>query len=292
MSVIAAVLMFPLLNTELAPQTDEGVVQVSAELAAGTRIERTDAIMCRLEQMIATARPRSRDDHRECGAGGGGGGGGWAAAARAAGSSSCSWCRRIKRKRSSDQIAFELRRQLSGIPGVIVRANASGGNNQLNRLMSGGQNNDGRMGSKSAAKTSTRPADSRWKCKDLMETTPGIADARLGRDEARPELAVQIDRPKAALFGLNTTQVANTIRTNVAGTIAAQFRQGGYEYPIVVRLSRKIASRCRDVNDVMVITPGGVALPVKNVMTIQSQLGPVADRSQEPGAHHHRQRGS
>ena len=44
-SIVAAVLMFPLLNTELAPQTDEGVVTVSAELAAGTRIERTDAIM-------------------------------------------------------------------------------------------------------------------------------------------------------------------------------------------------------------------------------------------------------
>ncbi len=51
-----------------------------------------------------------------------------------------------QRERSSDQIAFDLRRQLSGIPGVIVRANASGGNNQLNRLMSGGQGNDSRMG--------------------------------------------------------------------------------------------------------------------------------------------------
>ena len=55
---------------------------------------------------------------------------------------------------------------------------------------------------------------------------------------------MQVDRPKAALFGLNTTTVANTIRTNVAGTVAAQFRQGGYEYPIIVRLQAwKIASR-------------------------------------------------
>src|ERR1700704_2697965 len=51
-SVVAAVLMFPYLNTELAPQTDEGVVVVSAELAPGTRIERTDAIMSRLEASV------------------------------------------------------------------------------------------------------------------------------------------------------------------------------------------------------------------------------------------------
>ena len=109
---------------------------------------------------------------------------------------------------------------------------------------------------------------------DLLQTTPGIADPRLARDEARPELAVQIDRPKAALFGLNTTQVANTIRTNVAGTTAAQFRQGGYEYPIIVRLKQEDREQVSDVNDVMVNTASGVALPVRNVMVIQSQLGP------------------
>ena len=65
---------------------------------------------------------------------------------------------------------------------------------------------------------------------------PGIADARLGRDDGRPELAVRVDRAKAALFGVSATTVANTIRTNVAGTQAAIFRQGGKEYPIIVRL--------------------------------------------------------
>ena len=83
-----------------------------------------------------------------------------------------------------------------------------------------------------------------------------------------------MDRPKAALFGLNTTTVANTIRTNVAGTIAAQYRQGGYEYPIIVRLKQEDREQVSDVNEVMVNTASGVSLPVKNVMVIQSQLGP------------------
>ncbi len=60
----------------------------------------------------------------------------------------------------------------------------------------------------------------------------------------------------------------------MAGTVAAQFRQGGYEYPIVVRLREEDRELVTDVNDVMVSTASGMALPVKNVMTIQSQLGP------------------
>ena len=54
--------------------------------------------------------------------------------------------------------------------------------------------------------------------KTLLDSTPGIADSRVGREEGRPEIAVRVDRDKAALFGMTTTSVANTIRTNLAGT--------------------------------------------------------------------------
>src|SRR5262247_1491545 len=44
-SVVAAAMIYPLLSTELMPQTDEGEVNVNAELPVGTRIERTEAVM-------------------------------------------------------------------------------------------------------------------------------------------------------------------------------------------------------------------------------------------------------
>jgi HAE1 family hydrophobic/amphiphilic exporter-1 len=60
----------------------------------------------------------------------------------------------------------------------------------------------------------------------------------------------------------------------VAGTIAAQFRQGGFEYPIIVRLREEDRQQVTDVNDVMISSQSGVTMPAKNVMKIQSQLGP------------------
>jgi HAE1 family hydrophobic/amphiphilic exporter-1 len=272
LSVVAAALIFPHLNQELAPQTDEGVVSVSAELAPGTRIERTDAVMSRLEQMIQQYVPEAETVIANAG---GAGGPGFGGGSTARGSLQIYLVGKEERQRSSEQIAFDLRRQLSGIPGVIVRANPSGGNNQLNNLMSGGIGGDsGRMAVEIRGEDLDAARRIAQDVQDLMQNTPGVADPRLNREEARPELAVQVDRPKAALFGLNTTQVASTIRTNVAGTTAAQFRQGGYEYPIVVRLREEDRGQVTDVNDVMVNTSGGVSLPVKNVMTIQSQLGP------------------
>jgi hydrophobic/amphiphilic exporter-1 (mainly G- bacteria), HAE1 family len=276
LSVVAAVLMFPLLNTELAPQTDEGVVSVFAELAAGTRIERTDAIMGRLEQMVQQLVPEARTMIASAGVGGGGGMGGPGGGGTSRGYIQLFLSPKDERERSSDEVAFDLRRQLSGIPGVIVRANASGGNNQINRMMSGGMggNDGGRMAVEIRGEDLEVGRRVALDVQALLQGTPGIADPRLARDEARPELAVQVDRPKAALFGLNTTSVAATIRTNVAGTVAAQFRQGGYEYPIVVRLREEERRLATDVNDIMVSTASGAMLPVKNLMTIQSQLGP------------------
>ena len=278
LSVIAAVLMFPYLNTELAPQTDEGVVMVSAELAPGTRIERTDAIMSRLEASVKQLVPEAVTVIASAGqqGGGGGGGGGFGGGGTARGYIQLFLVPKDDRKRSSEQIAFDLRRQLTGIPGVIVRANSGGGNNQIDRLMSGGLNNGGgRMSVEVRGEDLVEGRRIAQDVMDLLQTTPGVADPRLSRDDARPEMAVQVDRPKAALFGLNTSQVANTIRTSVGGTIAAQFRQSGFEYPIVVRLREEDRMYIADVNDVTLTTPAGASLPAKNLMSIQSQLGPA-----------------
>jgi HAE1 family hydrophobic/amphiphilic exporter-1 len=105
-SVVAAVLMFPLLNTELAPQTDEGVVQVSAELAAGTRIERTDAIMSRLEQMTQQLVPEAETLIASAGAGGGGGGGGMGGGGTSRGFIQLFLVPKDQRKRSSYGVSY------------------------------------------------------------------------------------------------------------------------------------------------------------------------------------------
>jgi len=101
----------------------------------------------------------------------------------------------------SDQIAMELRRQLSGIPGVIVRANASGGNNQLNRFLSGGNNGGGRLSLEIRGDDLDGARKVSQAAKDMLDSVPGVADARLGRDDGRPELAVEVDREVRSQHG-------------------------------------------------------------------------------------------
>jgi hydrophobic/amphiphilic exporter-1 (mainly G- bacteria), HAE1 family len=276
-SVAVAMVILPTLPTELSTQADEGQVQVSVELAQGTRIEVTDPVLVRIENAISELVPEAEDVITNAGGGGGGGGGNYGPGGPGAvnrGNLQILLKPKDERTRSSDQIAFDLRRQLSGIPGVIVRANASGGNNQLNRFLSGGNQGGGRLSLEIRGESLDDARKVALAAKDLLDTVPGVADARLGRDEGRPELSVRIDRAKAAILGVSATTLANTIRTNVAGTQAALFRQTGNEYPIIVRLKENQRQGVGDVDDVLVSTPNGMVLPAKNLIRVEDAIGP------------------
>jgi HAE1 family hydrophobic/amphiphilic exporter-1 len=177
------------------------------------------------------------------------------------------------RNRTSEEIAQDINRKLTGvIPGVIISTRASGGNRQMSRLMGGG---DSRLSLEIRGDDLQQARDISLAAKNAMDKVPEVRNARVSREEGRPELAIQVDRPKAALLGLTVTNVADSIRTNVAGTQAAFFRQHGNEYPIIVRLREEDRGRIDDVNDVLISSPTGQVLQAKNLLTLRNQAGPT-----------------
>jgi HAE1 family hydrophobic/amphiphilic exporter-1 len=269
---VAAMLILPTIGFELMPQADEGEIQVTAELPVGTRIERAEDVALRLEGLAKEYVPEAIDVSTQAGGGGGfGGGGGGGGGTRT--SMTIRLTPKDARKRSSEQIAADLNRQLAGvIPGVIINTRATGGNQAANRLLGSG---DSRIALEILGNDLQQAQRVAQDAKAMMDQVDEVRNARVSRDEGRPELAVQVDRPKAALFGLSVTGVANSIRTSVGGTQAAFFREGGNEYPIVVRLRAEDRGRIEDLNDVLISTPSGQVLQANNLMTLRNQAGPT-----------------
>lgn len=275
-TLVASFFLMPYLKFELLPQTDEGEVRVDVELPIGTRVERTLETMLSLEGRVREIVPELQTIITE-----GGGGGFFGGSRTHRGEMTLQLTSKTERTRSNEEIAQELRRSLAGIPGVQVRARASGGNWQLNRILGGSA--DARLALEirgydlDDSRRLTREAQA------LLQTVPGIADVRLEREEGRPEFGVRVDRDKAALLGLTVSGVANTLRTNVAGTQAAFFRERGQEYPIIVRLRDEDRERISDVTDVLLSTPSGQVVPARNLLVMQAEDSPVeiARRNQE-----------
>jgi HAE1 family hydrophobic/amphiphilic exporter-1 len=267
--VVLAVVLYPRVGTELLPQTDEGQVNVNAQLPIGTRMEVTEATMLRLEELVKQYVPEATTLVTN-----GGGGGGFGPAGNTnRGGMQIKLVPRDQRTRTSDDIAQDLRRRLAGIPGALVRTNPGGGNFQLNQILGGGQ--DARLSLEIRGHELDDARRIQQQAIGLMQETPGIADVRVAQDDARPELAIRVDRPKAAMLGLTVNGVATTIQTNVAGTTAAQFRQRGNEYPIVVRLREQDREQIQDIGDVLVNTPNGQVVPARNLLAVNRERGPV-----------------
>jgi HAE1 family hydrophobic/amphiphilic exporter-1 len=278
--VVLAVLLYPQVGVELLPQTDEGEVNVNVELAPGTRIERTEEVMLRVEETVRQAVPEARTIITEAGGGGGRGGGGWGGGGSThRGQVQVALIPREERDRTNDEIAQELRRLLGGIPGANVRAQASGGNYIMSRMLGGGGGFGAGTDSRLALEIRGYDLDDARRVAQeslvVMQETPGVADVRLAREEGRPEISVRVDRPKAAMLGMSMSSVASTIQTNVAGTTAAQYRERGNEYPVVVRLREADREIVSDVGDVLLNTPSGQVIPAKNVLRVGRDTGPV-----------------
>ncbi|MBM4184550.1 MAG: efflux RND transporter permease subunit [Gemmatimonadetes bacterium] len=91
-------------------------------------------------------------------------------------------------------------------------------------------------------------------------------------DAARPEVAVAVDREKAALYNLNTSDVGNAIRGAINGVEAAKYRTGNDEYDIIVRLAEPYRQELEGLRELTVMTEG-TQVPLVSVASWSVQEG-------------------
>ncbi len=106
----------------------------------------------------------------------------------------------------------------------------------------------------------------------LSGSIPGLVDIKSNLNSGRPEMKVNIDREKVALFGLTTSQVASTIRTAINGTEASKFRDGEDEYDITVRLNEVDRGDLESLKN-MTIAHDGNQVPLVSLADFETGTG-------------------
>lgn len=72
---------------------------------------------------------------------------------------------------------------------------------------------------------------------EVLEGIPGSADVKVEQTTGLPMLSVQIDREKAARFGLNVSEIQDAISTAIGGREAGALFEGDRRFDIQVRLA-------------------------------------------------------
>ena len=110
---------------------------------------------------------------------------------------------------------------------------------------------------------------------DIVRATPGVRNPIISRDVGRPELRIEIDRDKAAALGLNVSDIAQTLRQRFYGEAATQFRQAERDYDIFPRLAEPFRRNLTDLRNTVITTPDGVQVPLVNIARLREATGPV-----------------
>ncbi len=109
--------------------------------------------------------------------------------------------------------------------------------------------------------------------KQVLSTVPGITAITLVQELGQPALTVTIDRAKIARFGLNVDDVNGLINAAVGGTATTQVVQGERLYDLVVRLQPQFRETADEIGNILMATPGGGQVPLRDVATLQITNG-------------------
>ena len=264
--------LVPLIGFEMMPETDESEIRVDLELPPGTRIEVTDELSKRMEDIIRREIPEMQLMLVEVG------GGGWMSSSTHRSEIRVQLSKKSLRERSSYQIVDAIQPKLNIQPGMILRVRSSSNNMMMRRA--GGDQSD-RVSVEIRGYDMDVAADLARRVKDEIDSVPGITDSRISRREGMPEMLVTVDRTKAASLGLNASNIADTLETVIGGRRASQFRQEGEEFNILVRLNQQQRANIGQLQNVTVVPPSGQAVPIGDLVNLRRREGPVSIERQD-----------
>lgn len=98
--------------------------------------------------------------------------------------------------------------------------------------------------------------------------------------EPRPQIRINVDREKAAVFGLSTSMIGNTVRQAVNGVEASKYRDGKDEYDITVRLDEQYRNDLSVLQD-LVIVDEGRQIPLSSVASWETREAPGGIRHKD-----------
>ncbi|MBI4550130.1 MAG: efflux RND transporter permease subunit [Candidatus Omnitrophica bacterium] len=109
----------------------------------------------------------------------------------------------------------------------------------------------------------------------LQMSRKGVYGIQNDMSKPNPETKVEIDRRKAALYGISVRDVSLTAKTAIDGALASTFKEGGREFDIRVQLRREDRDNLLRLGELMISSPVLESeVPLKEVAQIIRGFGP------------------
>lgn len=173
-------------------------------------------------------------------------------------------------ERSRDEILTDIREKLSVVPGVSVNVGQPI-SHRLDHLQSGVR---AQIAVKLFGDDLSILRSKAEEIRNVMQTVEGATDVQIEKQVLIPQIRFNVDRARAAQYGLQPGEITDTLETALNGKTVSQAIEGARRYDVVVRFDDPSRNSLDALRNVTVDAPQGGQIPVSAVATIENLPGP------------------
>jgi heavy metal efflux system protein len=107
----------------------------------------------------------------------------------------------------------------------------------------------------------------------VMQQVKGVKDLGIFRLLGQPNLLIRVDRESSARYGLHVADVNAVVQAAVGGQVVTQVYEEERLFDLVVRFLPEFRQDVDAIGNILVSTPDGTRIPLKQVASITTQTG-------------------
>jgi len=259
---IGSIALIPMIGMEFIPASDDGYFTVDIELPNSTVLSETTRVVDKVEEVVASME-EVESIFLSVGSQGGMMTGGFGS-----GSHLANIVGRLvpksERVRSVSEVMDDIRSRLTDLPGATIKVSGGDAGFSQTPISIAIKGHDLEELNNIAQEFA-----------DRIKEVPGTREVTTSQEKGNPELAVKINREKAALYGISSYQVSSTVRNGLEGAVSSTYRTGGEEIDIRVQLPEKDRNSIDSLNRLMIPSMLGFNVPLEEIATIEYNMGPT-----------------
>lgn len=252
----------PFVGTSFLPEFNEGTLTVNVQAQPGTSLAESNRIgqiseklILEVPEVISTGRRTGRaelDEHAE-------------------GVHYTEIDVDLKETdRTREEILASIREKLAVVPGVTVNVGQPI-SHRLDHLQSGVR---AQIAVKLFGDDLATLRSKAEEIRNAINTVEGATDVSIERQVLIPQVRFNVDRAKAAQYGLQPGEITQTLETALNGRIVSQAIEGARRYDVAVRFDDASRNSIDALRNVTIDTPQGTQIPISAVATIENLPGP------------------
>jgi cobalt-zinc-cadmium resistance protein CzcA len=111
--------------------------------------------------------------------------------------------------------------------------------------------------------------------KNTLAKVPGVDDLGILKNLGQPELRIELDQQKMAMYGVNIADANAVIEMALGGKAATELYEGERKFDVRIRYSKDFRNTEEKIGLLRVPTQDGTRIPISEIATIHKITGPA-----------------